>query len=416
MFKPLSVYIGLRYTRAKRRNHFISFISLTSMLGIALGITVLITVLSVMNGFDYQIKRRIFSMANQVTITTLNQGITNWQALSRKVAATTDVTGVAPFVNGQGMLSNKGVVRAVIINGIAPKSKQNVFELGDKIVAGSLTALKPGNFGIVMGDKLAQYLGLQIGAKVTLFTPQINVSPAAVMPRFKRFTLVGIFHAGTGFEFNTRLAYINIHDAQALYQLGSRITGLRLKLDDLYKAPQVVTRLAAKLTDNFWITDWTQQFGSFFKAIAMEKTMMFLILLLIIAVAVFNLVSTLVMVVTDKQADIAILRTLGASPRFITTVFIIQGLLVGLFGTLLGLIGGVLLATHVTKIFDLIQTYFHIQFLSSSVYYVNYLPSRLQWPDVWHICIAALVMSLVATIYPAWRASRVQPAEALRYE
>ncbi len=416
MFQPLALFIGLRYTRAKRRNHFISFISLSSMIGIALGIIVLITVLSVMNGFDYHIRTRIFSMARQVTVSQMGKGITNWHQLDKQIMKDKKVVAIAPYIDGQGMLTTGGTVRAVMVTGINPKQTAKVSNLAKKVVQGSLGALQAGKFGVVIGDQLAQFLGLEIGDKVTLVTPHASVTPVGVIPSLRAFTVVGIFHAGKGFGFDQGWAFINLHDAQALYGLGDHVTGLRLRLHNLYSAPNVVNQLSQKFNNKYWISDWTQQYGSLFSAIALEKTMMFLILLLIIGIAAFNLVSSLVMVVTDKQADIAILRTLGASPQKIMAIFMVQGSLIGAIGTIIGIVGGILLSENVTAIVNIIQNYFHVQFLSSNIYYVNYLPSKLEWTDVWHVCVIALLMSLLATLYPAWRASRVQPAEALRYE
>ena len=416
MFRPVSLFIGLRYTRAKRRNHFISFISLVSMLGIALGVAVLITVLSVMNGFDYQIRHRIFGMARQVTVSSLANTLQNWQSLEKKVANYSGVVAVSPFVGGQGMLNNAGLTQAVYVYGIQPQRESTVSELARKMVSGSLRNLKPSNFGIVLGQQLAQNLGVIVGNKIRLLIPAVAITPVGMIPRFKTFTVVGIFHVGSGFYFDSRLAFINLHDAQVLYQLGDKITGLQLKIKDVLAAPQFSQRLNTHLKNKYFISDWTSQFGALFKAIAMEKTMMFLILLLIIAVAAFNLVSGLVMVVADKRADIAIMRTLGATPRMIMATFMVQGSVVGIVGTLLGLGGGVLLALNATAIVNFIQQLFHVRFLSERIYFINFLPSRIDWSDVWHICIIALVMSLIATLYPAWRAAKTQPAEALRYE
>lgn len=417
MFRPVALYIGLCYTRAKQRNHFISFISLSSMLGIALGVTVLITVLSVMNGFDEEIRHRIFGMAQQVNIRpTMGEKLQNWAQIAKKIDHYPDVTAVAPFVAGQGMLANAGAVRPAIINGILPSDENKFSILASKMVVGSLSDLKPGQFGLVMGQELAENLGLTVGDKVTALTPQASLTPAGIMPRFKRFTVVGIYRVGTGFGFDNGLALIHMHDAQALFQLGNNVSGLRLKLTDLYAAPKVAEGLAKILPANLQVHDWTETFGDFFRVIALEKMTMFIILLMLIAVAAFNLVSTLVMVVTDKQSDIAILRTLGATPYTILSIFIVQGAIISIVGTLLGLIGGITLALNATALVAAIENYFNIKLLSSSIYFVNYLPSKLLWSDVWHICLAAILLSLLATLYPAWRAARIQPAQALRYE
>ncbi|MFN7097183.1 MAG: lipoprotein-releasing ABC transporter permease subunit [Gammaproteobacteria bacterium] len=416
MFKPLSLFIGLRYTRAKRRNHFISFISMSSMLGIALGVMVLITVLSVMNGFDDQIKNRVFSMAPQLTISSLTGALPDWQATNAQVAHFPGVTNTAPYVYGQGMLTSFGQVHPAIVFGVDPVKEGNISDINKIMSAGSMNALKPGSFGIVLGQALAANLSADIGDKVTLITPEVATTPMGIIPRYKRFTVVGIFNPGSGFGYDTTLAYINLKDAQALFKMGTQVSGLRLKLKDLYQASAMQDQLAKILPPDTVMMNWTEQYGQFFSAIQLEKTMMFLILLLIIAVAVFNLVSSLVMVINDKQADIAILRTLGATPKVVMSIFIIQGSIIGFIGMLLGLTGGIILSLHVTEIVQWIQAVFHVQFLSSSVNYVDFLPSKIQASDVIKVCIMAFLMSLVATLYPAWRASKVEPVEALRYE
>lgn len=416
MFRPVSLYIGLRYTRAKRRSHFVSFISLVSMLGIALGVTVLITVLSVMNGFDYQIRHRIFDLAEQVTIGSFAGTLKDWPTLNQQVLKYKGVVATAPFINGQGMLTNSGQSFPIVVKGVDPKLEVNVSKLPTKMVSGSFSQLKPGDFGIIMGEDMANSLGIGLGDKILLLTPQASVTPVGIIPRYKRFTVAGLFKVGGGFGFDTGIAYVNLQDAQKLYNLGDAVSGLRIKVTDLYAAPRVAAELQTGLQGQYLVGDWTEQFGAFFKAIRMEKTMMFFILVLIVAVAAFNLVSSLVMIVNDKRPEIAILRTLGASPRDIMTIFMVQGCLVGLIGTALGLIGGILLATHATEIVAWIQQVFNVQFISSSVYLVDFLPSKLELTDIVHICIIALLLSLVATLYPAWQAARTQPAEALRYE
>ncbi len=416
IFRPFTLYIGLRYTRAKRRNHFISFISLTSMLGMALGITALITVLSVMNGFDHEIRSRILGMARQVSLESYSGKLSNWNKLINQVKENQEVLHVAPYVSGQALLTHFGQPKPAYVVGVDPAREAEQTDIAKKMVFGSWDALKTQKFGVVIGQTLANNLGLRVGEKTTLLIPEMTVTPVNIMPRYKRFTVVGIFHVGNGFGYDSSLAYINLSDAQKLFRLGNAVTGLRLQLHDVYKANQISLALSTMLGDSYNIFSWTKTYGALFSAIALEKTMMFLMLLLIVAVAMFNLLSTLVMAVTDKQADIAILRTLGATPREIMTIFVVQGAAIGFVGIILGIIGGIWLALNVTGIVNWIQGYFHLQLLSSNVYYVNFLPSLLKTSDVVHVCIAAILMSLLATLYPAWNASRVQPAEALRYE
>lgn len=416
MFKPAALFIGLRYTRAKRRNHFISFISLASMIGIALGVMVLITVLSVMNGFDKEIRGRVFSMVPPITISSVTGYVSEWQELQSFVKTVPDVTASAPFATGEVLLSFGSGVQPALITGILPEQTKNITEITDKVVEGHLSSLKAGQFGIVLGENLANALGASVGDKITVMTPQVSLSPAGVIPRFKRFTVVGIFRAGSGFGFDRGLGFVQLNDAQKLLGLGNNVTGVYLNIKDVYMAPKIARDLMAQLSPNASVTTWADQFGDFFHAVQLEKTMMFFILLLIVAVAAFNLVASLVMVVNEKQSDIAILRTLGATPNTIMGIFIVQGGLVGIFGTIVGIIAGVLLALNVTDIVNWIEHVFHVQFLSSSVYFVNYLPSVVEWPDIFKISIASLFLSLIATIYPAWRASKTDPVESLRYE
>lgn len=416
MFRPAALFIGLRYTRAKRRNHFISFISTVSMVGIALGVAVLITVLSVMNGFDREIKKRVFAMVSPITISTMSGSISGWQDFQKMIMEFPDISASAPFATGEVLLSYSGSVQPALVNGVLPEQEKNVSELSQKMVVGKLSDLKAGKFGIVLGENLANVLEANLGDKITVVTPQVSLSPAGVIPRFKRFTVVGIFRAGNGFGFDRSMGFIHLSDAQKLLGLGDNVTGLHLNTKDVYAAPRIAQKLAAELTPSASISTWADQFGDFFHAVKLEKTMMFLILLLILAVAAFNMVSTLVMVVSEKESDIAILRTIGATPRMIMSVFIVQGGLVGVIGTLLGVIGGVALAWNVTDVVNVIQNVFHVQFLSSNVYFVNYLPSEIQVGDVVKISVASLFLSLIATVYPAWRASKMDPVESLRYE
>ena len=415
MFNPAALFIGLRYTRAKRRNHFISFISIVSIVGIALGVTVLITVLSVMNGFDKEIKQRVFSMVPPMTVTSDSGNLAGWQELQKTLQSIPDVISSAPYATGEVLINYGGSTQPAMVNGILPEQEGRVTELPSKVVQGSLSNLKPNQFGIVLGEALAAQLGASMGDKITMVTPQVSVSPAGIIPRYKRFTVVGIFRAGNGFGFDRSLGFINLQDAQKLLGLGHNVSGLHLNVKDVYAAPMLAEKLSADLNGAV-ISTWADQFGEFFHAVQLEKRMMFLILMLIVAVAAFNLVSTLVMVVSEKQSDIAILRTFGATPGTIMSIFIVQGGLVGFFGTLLGVLGGVALALNVTAIVNWIEAVFHVQFLSSNVYFVSYLPSVIEWSDVAKISVISLLLSLLATIYPAWHASKLDPVESLRYE
>jgi lipoprotein-releasing system permease protein len=414
MFRPYELFIGLRYTRAKRRNNFISFISLISMLGIAIGVTALITVLSVMNGFELELRSRILSMASHASVTS-PAGIQGWQQIADIALSNADVLGAAPFVKGETMLAHGNRVSGAVLQGILPEREPEVADVGQHMKAGDLMDLKPGQFGIILGHELAWSLGVSVGDKVTVISPQGTITPAGTLPRLRRFTLVGIFEVGM-YEYDRGLALVHLEDAAKLFQLGERVSGVRLKLDDMFQAGRVSMELGRRLPVEYRISDWTQQHANFFRAIKTEKAVMFVILTLIVAVAAFNIVSTLVMVVTDKRADIAILRTLGATPASVMGVFIVQGAVIGLFGTLLGAVGGVALALNVETIVPAIERLFQVQFLSPDVYYISELPSELDWPDVWRISSLAFLLSLLATLYPAWRASRTQPAEALRYE
>lgn len=417
IFKPVFLYIGLRYIRAKRRNHFISFISMASILGIALGVLVLITVLSVMNGFDSEIKKRIFGLTPQVTITSPDESLLiPWKSLGEKLNKLPDVQAFAPFVNGQGMLTQGDATRPVIVQGIVPEFEMGITDLKDHFTQGSFDALKPGEFGIILGEDMATHLGLSLGDKINLLTAQGMISPAGLLPTTKRFTLVGVFHVGGGFNLDSTMAYIHLKDAQVVYEKGEAITGIHLRIKGLYDAIKVSYAADQLLGPNYLVSNWTEEYGAYFHAIRMEKTIMFALLLFIVAVAVFNLVSTLVMVVTDKRAEIAILKTLGATPDTIMSTFIVQGTFIGIMGVLLGIIGGIALSLNITQIVRKIEQWFNTQFVPSSLYYTDFLPSKLIWADVLTVCVSAFVLTLLATLYPAWQASKIQPAEALRYE
>ena len=409
MFKPLVFCIGLRYIRAQKKNHFASFISLSSMLGIGLGVMVLITVLSVMNGFDEEIHTRYFTMAPEVTITGVNGKIEKWEKLATKIQDIPEINAIAPYVSGKGLVTYEGQVSPIVLTGILPEKEQSVSHLKSLLSIGSLDHLN--NFGIVLGRGIASNLGVTIGDKITILIPTSDMAS----PNFKQFIVQGIFSAGTGFGFDTQLGFINLKDAQNLLQLGNSISGIKMKINDVYQAPELSDRLSSLLGEEYQVGNWTQQLSEFFQAIKMEKNMMFLILLLIIAVATFNLVSSLVMIVNDKQAEIAILRTLGATPITILFIFIVQGMTIGIIGMLLGLVSGLLLANNVTAIVSKLQSLLNYQFLSSNIYFVDYLPSKILLYDLGIVCLSAILMSFLATIYPAWRASRTLISESLHY-
>lgn len=416
MYRPLSLFVGLRYTTTRRGNHFISFISLVSMLGLMLGVAALILVLSVMNGFDRELRQRILGMVPHATLSAYgDKGLDQWQELADRVRPEPGVVGVAPFVQAQGMLTSYGRVQGVLVNGIDPWLEREVSIIANHMQQGRIEQLKPGEYNIILGELLARYLGASVGDKVTLVLPEASVSVAGVVPRMKRFTVVGVFSVGA--ELDASLAYVHIQDAARLKRLqDGHVDGLRLKLDDLFQAPVRARQIAEQQNRPLFVSDWTRTHGNLFQAIQMEKRMIALLLLLIVFVAAFNIVSTLVMVVTDKRSDIAILRTMGATPASILRIFMVQGVLIGVIGTALGVALGVILALTVTDLVAWIEQLLGIQFLSAEVYFISYLPSELIWSDVALITVSALLISFVATLYPAWRASRTQPAEALRYE
>ncbi|MCW8908746.1 MAG: lipoprotein-releasing ABC transporter permease subunit [Sedimenticola sp.] len=415
MYKPLELFIGLRYTRAKRRNHFISFISVISMLGIMLGVVALITVLSVMNGFHKEVRERILGMASHATISSYQNDLTEWKQVMRLSTEHANVVGQAPFIEAQTMLTNGQRVNGALLKGILPEYESRVSDVGEHMLAGRLDRLEAGAFDIILGKELALLLGVTVGDSVTVVTPQIRVTPAGAMPRLKRFSVIGIFEVGMG-EYDRGVALIHLQDAAKLLRMDESVSGVRLKLDDLYLAPRVSRELAAQLPGVYRVSDWTLQHRNFFSALRTEKRMMSLILFLIVAVAAFNIVSTLVMVVTDKQSDIAILRTLGISPRSVMGIFMIQGATIGFIGTLLGIAGGILLSLNLESLVKSVESLFGIDFLDPNIYYISTLPSDLHWGDVGMISVSAFLITLLATLYPAWRASRTQPAEALRYE
>jgi lipoprotein-releasing system permease protein len=414
---PFEWLVGLRYTRAGKRsgrNSFISFISLISMAGIGLGVAALIVVLSVMNGFQKEVTDRMLSVLAHVEVFDMRGSMPNWQAAAAEAKKNPEVIGAAPFAETQGMLIRDDVLRPAIIRGVLPEQEPNVSDVAKQTRRGDFNALQPGSYNIVLGIELARSLHVNLGEKVTLALAQGQLTPAGVLPRMRSFVVVGIFEAGHN-EFDSALAFVHLNDAEKLLRMDAP-AGLRLRLSDMHRAPQVAQDLKRSMSGDLIMRDWSKLNANWFAAVQTEKRMMFIILTLIIAVAAFNLVSTLVMTVTEKQADIAILRTLGASPRSIMKIFMIQGALVGILGTLLGVTGGVLVALNVDVIVPFIEHLLGVQFLSKDIYYISAVPSDLRWPDVFKIGGVAVVLAFVATIYPSWWAARVKPAEALRYE
>jgi len=415
---PYELQIGWRYTRAGRagrRNGFISFISGVSMLGIALGVAALIIVLSVMNGFQKEVRDRMLSVVAHVEVSdVMGGGLTNWEATAAKARQNPQVIGAAPFVAAQALIARGDDMRGAVVRGISPKDEATVTDLAAQLKDTTLAKLTPGTWGIVLGIELAHSLGVKEGDNVTIVAPGGQVTPAGVVPRLKQLTVVGTFDSGH-YEYDSTLALIHIDDAARLFRVDGP-TGVQLRLKDLHQAPEVAAQLAQSLGPQVAVRDWTRTNRNWFAAVQLEKRLMFIILTLIVAVAAFNLVSTLVMTVTDKRADIAILRTLGASPRSIMGVFMVQGAASGVIGTLAGVLFGLLIAFNIDVIVPFIESALHTSFLPSSIYLISRMPSEPQSADILPITLISLVLSFVATLYPSWRASRVQPAEALRYE
>ena len=413
MFNTFEAMIGLRYVHTKRRNHFISFISMSSMIGVALGVMALITVISVMNGFEKELKDRILGIASHAVIEEFD-GLNDWQSVIQDIKGHSGIVGAAPYFHAEGMITKDKIVNGVIIRGILPDKEESVAVVAEKMTAGHLHNLRTTEFNIILGSELARKLNLEIGDKVTLVAPQANVTPAGVIPRLKRFTLTGIFEAGMH-EFDSGLALIHMNDALRLFRKENP-TGIRIKTSNILKAPTISREVASQLSNNYWVIDWTQRHSNFFRALKTEKTVMFVILSLIVAVAAFNIISTLVMAVSDKQSDIAVLRTLGASPQSILKIFMIQGTIIGVIGIFLGVIGGVWLASNIETLVPALENMLGYKFLSPDVYYISDLPSDMHWNDVIYIGVISFILCLLATIYPALKAANILPAEALRYE
>jgi lipoprotein-releasing system permease protein len=414
---PYEWQVGVRYTRAGKRsgrNSFISFISLISVSGIALGVAALIVVLSVMNGFQKEVTDRMLSVLAHIEVFDARGGMPNWRQAEQEAFRNPAVRGAAPFVETQGMLLRDDEMRPSVIRGVLPGEERKVSDISRQIKMGNFDALTPGSFNIVLGSALARSLNVSVGDKVTMLLAQAQTTPAGMLPRTKTFNVVGIFEAGH-YEFDSALSFISLQDAEKMERLDAP-SGIRLRIADMHKAPQVAEELKGTMSGDLIMRDWSKLNANWFAAVQTEKKMMFIILTLIIAVAAFNLVSTLVMTVTDKQADIAILRTLGSSPRSIMKIFMVQGALVGVMGTLVGVGLGVLVALNIDVIVPFIEHLLGVQFLSKDVYLISEMPSDLRWPDVFKIGGVSVLLAFVATLYPSFAASRVKPAEALRYE
>jgi lipoprotein-releasing system permease protein len=415
MYRPLEAFIGLRYVRAKRRNHFISFISLTSMLGIALGVTTLITVISVMNGFEKELRTRILGAIAHATIQPADGSAMEWRSVVEQVEEHPEVDGAAPYIE-EGVWLQGAESSGAFIRGIDPAFEPRVSEVDQNMLSGALTDLKSGEYGIILGIGLASRLRVGPGDRVTVIAPRLKATPVGASPLMRRFTVVGAFEFGE-FENDSTLAMVHIEDAARLLRMpAGTIGGVRLHLKDMYRAWQVAREISGTMPGYYVVRDWTQERGNLFQAVRTERTVMWVILSLIIAVAAFNIISMLVMVVTDKQSDIAILKTMGARPGTVMRIFVIQGSVIGIIGTLLGVIGGILLAQNIGSVVPFLESLFGFSLFPSDIYYITELPSDLRTADVINFALMSLVMSLLSTIYPSWRAARTQPAEALSYE
>jgi lipoprotein-releasing system permease protein len=407
--------IGRRYVRARTSNGFVSFISLISMFGVAIGIAVLIVVLSVVNGFERELTNRLLAMSSDATIEGFGGVLDDWEARAAQAVTDPEVEASAPYVEDKALLAAGDAVSGIVLRGVLPEREADVVALDRMLQSGSFDALRPRGYGIVLGSDLAAALGVGVGDKVVAMIADGIVTPAGVVPRMRRFEVIGTFRAGM-YEFDRRFGFIHMADAQRLFRLRDGVTGIRLSLTDMFNAPVVSRRVATEQGGGVLISDWTRRHSGFFRSIQITKSILFVILLLVIAVAAFNIVSTLVMVVRGKRSDIAILRTIGASRAAIVRVFVTQGTIIGLSGTALGIAIGVALALNLEAVVGLVEGMFDIKLLAADVYFISDLPSDLRWGDVARVSLVALLMCLVSTLYPAWRASRTNPAEVLRFD
>ncbi len=415
MYHPLELFVGSRYLKVRRKTHFVAFISLISTLGITVGVATLIVVLSVMNGFETEFRERILSVVSHATLEGLDGSIGDWRSVQAEALSNAAVVAAAPYVEGQGMLLGAEEFAGVVVRGVDPEAETGVADFARYLQAGETASLQPGSYRIILGDVLARRLDVGVGDQVVLMIAQGNVTPAGIMPRMRRFEVAGLISFDM-YEYDSRMAVLNLEDAARLYRMGDAVTGVRLRLDNLFDAPAVVREVALQLGGGFYVSDWTRQNANFFRSIKLTKSVMFIMLLMVVAVAAFNIVSTLMMVVKDKQADIAILRTAGATPGQIMRTFMVQGCLIGITGTLLGLLSGVLLAVNAGALVSWIERVLGTQFLAADVYFISALPSQIRGADLTLICLTALALALLSTLYPAWRAARTRPADALRYE
>ena len=415
MFHPLSLFIGLRYIRAKRRNGYVSLFSIFSVIGISMGVMVLIVILSVMNGFEREVRERILNMISHITVSAYEGPIQQWQQVVEQVKQVPGVTGTAPYIRKEGMLINRRQVHGALFRGIDPSLEKTVSKVADNMQQGQLTNLKPGEFGIILGYQLANKLGVDVGDKITMVTPSANITPAGVIPRLKRFTVVGTFKVGF-YEYDSAVGLIHLDDAARVFRIRDGVTGVQVQVEDLFEVGPVMNQLKDKFLYNYWVKDWSYYHSNWFSAVKMEKRMMFSILFIIILVVSINIISSMITVVNDKRSDIAILRTVGASTKTIMRIFLIQGSIIGVVGTLLGTALGLLLALNLETIYTSIEKLFGQELIDVSVCLISDLPSEVQSEQVILISVATFVMSVIATVIPAITASRVQPAEALRYE